>query len=132
MFVSHTRLNMFNLLKKTMDALCVGWEKKLIGFILDGASNLTGCVHGLGTRIGNEACAGFYRVWCAAHQLDLVMQDVLKSMHNERFVNTARLLTGHLRRQKNFIRKIRSTCPRFISARWLSMGRLLNRLKSNC
>ena len=52
---SHMGLNMFNLLKKTMDALCVGWEKKVIGYTSDGASNMTGCVQGLGTRNGNAA-----------------------------------------------------------------------------
>ena len=129
MFESHTGLNMFNLLKKAMDALCVGWEKKIIGYTSDGASNMTGCVQGLGTRIEQEASEGFYCVWCAAHQLDLVVQDVLNSMYNEEFVSTIQLLTGHLRRQKNLIRDMKATCPRFISTRWLSMGRLLSWLK---
>lgn len=131
MFESHTGLNMFNVVKKAMDALCPEWEKKIIGYTSDGASNMTGSVQGLGTRIGAVAGDGFYRVWCAAHQLDLVIQDVLNSMYKEEFVNTAQLLTGHLRRQKNLIREMKSTCPRFISTRWLSMGRLLNWLKSN-
>ena len=91
---------------------------------------MTGSVQGLGTRIGNEASTGFYCVWCAAHQLDLVVQDVLNSMYNKQFVNTIQLLTGHLRRQKNLIQEMKSTCPRFISTRWLSMGRLLNWLKT--
>ena len=64
MFESHTGLNMFNLVKKAMDALCSGWEKKIIGYTSDGASNMTGSVQGLGTRIEevtfmNSTCPRF-------------------------------------------------------------------------
>ena len=66
---------------------------------------------------------------CCA-QLDLIVQEVLYSMYNENFLNTIQLLTGHLRRQKTLVREMKSTCPRFITTRWLSMGKLLNWLKS--
>lgn len=117
MFESHKGLNMFTLLKRTMDVLCYGWKKKIIGYTSDGASNRTGCVQGLGTRIGAVASSGFYRVLCAAHQLDLVAQQIMKFMYSDYFVNTIQLLTGHLRRQQNLIREMRSTCPRFNNTR---------------
>ena len=70
MFESHTDLNMFNSLKKTMDALCVGWEKKVLEHTSDGASNMTGCVQGLGTRIGNVAGRVSCLVCCAPIRFD--------------------------------------------------------------
>ncbi len=51
-------------------------------------------------------------------------------MFNEKFVHVIQGITGHLRRQKKLIQKMKATCPRFINSRWLSMGRLLNWLIS--
>ena len=78
------------------------------------------------TQIQRAANDGFFRIWCAAHQLDLVMQERFKSMFNECFVHVIQGITGHLRRQKNLIQKMKATCPHFIDTWWLSMGHLLN------
>lgn len=126
MYISHTGENMFQLTKRTLDVLCPGWESKIIGYTSDGASNMTGVHQGLGTRIQRVAEDGLFRIWCAAHQLDLVVQRVLNALYDEAFVQTIQQLTGHLRRQKNLIRNMKATCPRFIDSRWLSMGKLLN------
>jgi hypothetical protein len=48
---------------------------------------MTGCHAGLATCIERVANAGFFCVWCAAHQLDLVVQARFKSMFNEQFVH---------------------------------------------
>ena len=130
MFESHTGLYMYQLFEKVFDVLCCNWREKIIGYTSDGASSMTGSVKGVGTRIGQVALPGFFRIWCGAHQLDLVVQAVLKSMYNEAFVKTIQSLTGYLRRQQNLIRAMRCKCPRFIDTRWLSMGRLLTWLKS--
>jgi hypothetical protein len=50
---------------------------------------MTGCHVGLATRIERVANAGFFRIWCAAHQLDLVVQARFKSMFKEGFVHTS-------------------------------------------
>ena len=126
MYESHTGNNMFALTSKILDVLSPDWKKKLIGVTSDGASNMTGCHVGMVTQIQRLALPGFYRVWCAAHQLDLAVQDRFKSMFNESFVHVIHGITGHLRRQKNLIKIMKATCPRFIDTRWLSMGRLLN------
>ena len=47
-------------------------------------------------------------------------------MFNETFIHVIQGITGHLRRQKNLIQRMKATCPRFIDSRWLSMGHLLN------
>ena len=77
MFESHTGENMFNLLKKVFDAMCTQWENKLIGYTSDGASNMTGCNVGLGTLLQRVVLSKLYRIWCAAHQLDLLVQSML-------------------------------------------------------
>jgi hypothetical protein len=78
------------------------------------------------TQLERMCGPGSYRVWCAAHQLDLLVQAGLVSMFNEEFVHRIQGITGYLRRQKNLIVQMKATCPRFISTRWLSIGRLIN------
>lgn len=126
MYASHTGDNMFALCSKILDVLCPNWKEKVIGVTTDGASNMTGRYVEIVTQIQRLANDGFYRIWCAAHQLDLVVQDRFKSMFNETFVHAIQGITGHLRRQKNLIQRMKATCPCFIDSRWLSMGRLLN------
>jgi hypothetical protein len=75
------------------------WSEKLIGITTDGVSNMTGCHAGLATHIERVANAGFFRVCCAAHQLDLVVQARFKSMCNEQFVHVIQGITGYLRQQ---------------------------------
>lgn len=126
MYESHTGDNMTTLTCRLLDVLCADWKNKLIAVTTDGASNMTGCHVGLVTQLQRLSKPGFYRVWCAAHQLDLLVQDGLASMFDENFVHVIQGITGHLRRQKNLIAEMHATCPRFINTRWLSMGRLLN------
>ena len=130
MYESHSGDNMFSLTEQILNVLCPNWREKIIGVTTDGASNMTGCNVGVVTQIQKVSKRGFYRVWCAAHQLDIVVQKQFKSMFNEKFVHVIQGITGHLRRQKKLIQKMKATCPRFINSRWLSMGRLLNWLIS--
>jgi hypothetical protein len=99
---------------KILSTLFPNWTEKLIGITTNGASNMTGYHAGLATCIERVANAGFFRVWSAAHQLDLVVQARFKSMFNEQFVHIIQGITGYLRRQKNLITSMKSTCPRFI------------------
>lgn len=122
MYESHTGDNMTALTCRLLDALCTDWKNKLIAVTTDGASNMTGCHVRMVSQLLRLAKPGFYRVWCAAHQLDLLVQNGLASMFDENFVHVIQGITGHLRRQKNLIAEMRATCPRFINTRWLSMG----------
>ena len=87
---------------------------------------MTGCHIGVDTQIELVFKKGFFCIWCADHQLDLIVQDRFKSMFNDSFIHVVQGLTDHLRRQKNLIQRIKSTCPRFINSQWLSMKHLLN------
>jgi hypothetical protein len=123
MYELHTRENIFKLTSKILSTLCLNWTENRIGITTNGASNITGCHVGLAFRIEH---AGFFRIWCASHQLDLVVEERYKSIFNKRFVHFIQGITGYLRRKKNLITSMESTCPHFIDTKWLSMGRLLD------
>ena len=126
MYERHTGENMFILLERFLHALCPEWKQKLISVSTDGASNMTGSQQGLVTRIDRACLPGFYRIWCGAHQLDLVVQAIFVQLLNDTFVQNIHSVTGHLRRQQNLIREMGTKCPKFVDTRWLSMERLLS------
>jgi hypothetical protein len=64
---------------------------------------MTGCRSGVVTRLQEVCLPGCYRVWCAAHLMDLVVQKVFVKLCNDTFIETIMGITGHLRRQLNLI-----------------------------
>ena len=122
---SHTGDYMFRLVADFLNALCPSWKAKLIGVSSDGASNMTGHISGVVSRLHKVCLPGCYRVWCAAHQMDLAVQKVFKKLCNDSFINTLLGITGRLRRQQNLILEMKAKCPRFIDTRWLSMEKFL-------
>ena len=125
MHESHTGENTFLIISKFLDAMCDNWKKKMISVSTDGASNMQGHHQGAVTRLDEVCYDGFYRIWCGAHQLDLVVQAIFLKMLGNSFVESTRAVTGHLRRQQNLIRTMQSKCPKFMDTRWLSMERLM-------
>ena len=101
------------------------WKLKLLGFSTDGASNMTGSVRGLATRLEQVALPGFIRVWCAVHQLDLVMQKTLQAFCENIFLPLLLGLISYLRRQHNLIATMKSQCPRLVESRWIASGKTL-------
>ena len=93
---------------------------------------MTGRHQGLVTQLDEAAVGNIYRVWCGAHQFDLLMQAIFVKLLHKSFMTTTQRLSGYLRRQQTLIREMRTKCPRFIDTRWLSMGRLLTWLIANC
>jgi hypothetical protein len=77
--------------------------EKIIAVTTNGTSNITGCHAGFPTCVVRVANAGLFCTWCAAHQLDLVVQARLKSMFKEQFVHLIQGILGYLRRQTNLI-----------------------------
>jgi hypothetical protein len=96
---SHTGERMFSLIATLLDSLGYDRRKRLIGATSDGASSMTGRYQGVVTRLQQVAPAGFYRIWCAAHQLDLVVKRVFHRMCDESFVNLLAVLSDYLRCQ---------------------------------
>jgi hypothetical protein len=121
----HTGEHMFELVSTALDNLSPEWRSQIVSVTTDGASSMTGQYRGVASRIANVALPGFYRVWCALHQLDLVLQRLYNSLCDDSYVGTVTSLTGHLRRQFNLINEMGSKCPRFVSTRWMSMSKVV-------
>ena len=121
----HTGEYQFDLVVKFLDVIVSYWRRQLLGVASDGASAMTGCIRGTVTRLANECESDIFRVWCGAHQLDLVMKKAFSHLCNDEFVSILTGITGYLRRQQNLIAEMKSKCPTFAETRWISMGSLL-------
>ena len=124
MFDRHTGEYMFNITAKLFQALDPNWKDKIIGVTSDGAANMTGNQRGLATRLEQVALPGFHRVWCALHQLDLVVQKAVLNFFNDDFYSTLTGIIGYLRRQQNLIEEMGAKCPKVGGTRWLSLGKV--------
>ena len=122
---------MFQLIDTFFDALLSNWKGKLIGISSEGAFNMTGAFSGVVTRLQKLALPGLYRIWCCAHQMDLVVQKAIAFLCDKNFVSSVMGITGHLRRQVNLISEMQSKCPRFVNTCWLSMEQFLSWLILN-
>ena len=113
MFDRHTGEVMFDIVAKFLNVLCPEWKIRLIGVASDGARNMTGRVAGVVTRLASamhENCP-LTRIWCGAHQLDLVMEYIMNNVVKERFFGTMTAFITHLTRQLNLIAEMKTTCP---------------------
>ena len=86
MFYRHTAVNQFNPITKVMDAMNSNWRDKLIGHSWDGENTMTGCSGGVITLLEKQATNGVLRVRCPAHQIDLVIMEVLAMIEDGLFV----------------------------------------------
>jgi hypothetical protein len=123
--------NMFYFVSTALDNLAPDWRRRIISVPTDGASSMTGHRQDIASRLQNVSLPGFYRVWCAIYQVDLVLQKLYKSLCNDSFVWTMTSMTGHLCRQFNLTAQMGSKCPRFVETRWMSMTKVLKWLLAN-
>ena len=126
---SHSGESLYAFCSKVFDALCPTWKAKIIGSSTDGAPNMTGCNVGFTTRLANAAGTdrAFYRVWCLAHQLDLIIKASLHAIADVtgfQFMTTMTTAIGWLRRQDTLIRRMGSKCPYYINVRWTSVSKV--------
>jgi hypothetical protein len=119
----HTGAVMFDMITKALDILCPDWKAKLMGCSSDGARNMTGRFQGVVTRIARIVDSSLIRIWCGAHQLDLVIQAVMDDVVKDRFFQVMTNFIRHLIRQQNLIAEMASTCPRIVN-RWLSTDKV--------
>ncbi|KAI2493008.1 hypothetical protein MHU86_2095 [Fragilaria crotonensis] len=126
----HTGEVMFNMLTKFLDVLCPNWKVSMLGVATDGARNMTGRAVGVVTRLQqamHPKCP-MLRIWCGAHQLDLVMEHVMKKVVNESFFSIMLSFITHLSRQQKLVADMGTTCPRVVN-RWLSTYKVTNWFK---
>lgn len=126
MYERYTGENMFILVERFLHALCPEWKQKLISISTDGSSHTAGSQQELVSCVDRACLPGFYRAWCSAHHLDLVVQAIFVQLVNDTFVQNILGVTGHLRRQQNLIREMGTNCPKFVDTRWLSMEKFLS------
>jgi hypothetical protein len=80
MFDRHTAEIIYNMLVKFLDALYPPWRAKLIGMSSDGENTMTGRHRGLVTRMVAAAENPALRIWCAPHQIYLVVKQATESV----------------------------------------------------
>ena len=83
----HTGEVMFDMLCMFLNVLCPNWQVSMLGVASDGARNMTGRAAGVVTRLQNymQANCPLLRVWCGAHQLDLVMEHIMTGVVGNNF-----------------------------------------------
>jgi hypothetical protein len=113
-----------------LDVLRPDWKVHLLGVSSDGARNITGRVSDVVTCLSNamhNECP-LTRVWCGAHQLDLIMEHIMDTIVKERFFTIMTGFITHLTRQLNLIADMKTTCPRVVN-RWLSTEKVIKWFK---
>ena len=133
---AHTGQEYCDLVIKVLDVLCPDWWMKLIGSSTDGAGNMAGHNSGFSTLLRNESeCReAFYRVWCLAHQLDLVIKASVNRIGETgvfAFVSKLTEIIGYLWRQKWLIQDMGAKCPYFIQVHWKSLAKMLKWLTTH-
>ena len=127
----HTGQVMYDMLCRFLSVLCPKWQVSMLGVASDGARNMTGRAAGVVTRLQNymhNNCP-LFRIWCGAHQLDLVMEHVMTEVVGNSFLNVMLKFISHLSRQQKLIADMGTTCPRVVN-RWLSTYKVTNWFKT--
>jgi hypothetical protein len=126
----HTGEVMHDMISKFLSVLCPHWRIALLGVASDGARNMTGRASGVVTRLQrsmHEKCR-MIRIWCGAHQFDLVMEHIMTKVVHESFFSVMLRFITHLSRQQKLIADMGTTCPRIVN-RWLSSYKVTNWFK---
>ena len=128
----HTGEVMFDMLCRFLTVLCPNWQVSMLGVASDGARNMTGQAAGVVTRLQNymqDDCP-LFRIWCGAHQLDLVMEHIMTGVVGNTFFDIMLKFISHLSRQQKLIADMGTTCPRVVN-RWLSTYKVTNWFKTH-
>ncbi|CAK9230888.1 unnamed protein product [Sphagnum troendelagicum] len=130
MFDCHTTDNIFNMLVKFLDALYGKWRAKLISMSSDNENTMTGRHTNLFTRM--IACIEnpVLRIWCALHQIDLVVKSTAEELAGDEWIMFTWSFSIFLRAQANLITSMAVKCPKKTN-RWTHLGHLLQFFKDH-
>ncbi|PXF40384.1 hypothetical protein BWQ96_09902 [Gracilariopsis chorda] len=92
---------------------------------------MTGRHAGLLTFMDRATGPIFIRVWCSAHQLDLIMADVYGRLLQNDFYSVLTALIGYQRRQQNLVAAMKTKCPKVALTRWMSMIKVMTWVKKH-
>jgi len=112
MFGRHTSENFTKLLVKLLSSLFPPWPKKLLGVSTDGEPLNTGRVGGIVTKLFRKLELPGIRVWCAPHQLDMVVKKVISDIDGGDWVKPTYSLTVYLRAQQSLVLEMGERCPK--------------------
>ncbi|KAH8952971.1 hypothetical protein BDL97_09G113300 [Sphagnum fallax] len=91
----------------------------------DGENTMIGRHAGLVTRITRCAEFNVLRVWCAPHQIDIIVKSSAEGINGGAYVKDVYSLSVHLRSQHNLIIQMGVKCPKKTN-RWVHLSRILN------
>jgi hypothetical protein len=97
MFKRHSTVNIFNLIAKFMDALDIKWRDKLISVSTNGENTMTSHHAGVVTRLVNCADKDMLRIWCAPHQIDIMVKATAEGIDNGVWVKQTYMFSVYLR-----------------------------------
>ena len=86
------------MIQKALYVIHPGWKNALIGVVSDGARNATGGHSGVVMYLQQATMPNFIRIWCGAHQLDLVIERMYNKLLKEDFFSVMDVLIRYLRR----------------------------------
>jgi hypothetical protein len=88
---------LYNLLYKFLDALYPDWHVKLLNASSDNENTMIGHHAGLVTRITRCAEFNVLRVWCAPHQIDIIVKSLVEGIDGSAYVKDVYSFSVHLR-----------------------------------
>jgi hypothetical protein len=124
---------MFEMVFNFLTILCHNWKIRLLGLSSDEAQNITGHVFDVVTRLQDsmqDDCSLFC-IWCEAHQLDLVMEQIMNEVIKEHFFSVMIGFITHLTRQQKLIVDMDTTCLCIVN-RWLYTYKVTKWFKIHC
>jgi hypothetical protein len=124
MFEQHMTFNVFNMISKFMDMLYSKWPAKLIGMSTDSENTMTGRHTGVVTCIVTCAEHKVLRIWCAPHQIDIVVKASTENINSGSWVKFAYTFSVYLCTQDILIISMNVKCPKKTNC-WVHLGRLL-------
>jgi hypothetical protein len=130
MFDRHTAGNIFNMLVKFLDALYGKWRAKLIDMSSDGENTMIGHHIDLVTHMITCTENPVLRIWCALHQIDLVVKSTAEELADDEWIMFAWSFSIFLRAQANLITSMAIKCPKKMN-RWTHLGHLLQFFKDH-
>ena len=124
----HTGGEIKTLVSTCFESLDPNW-KKIISCSTDGAASNTGHVKGAVTLIEQLVNPGMYRMWCAAHQLNILAQGLYNGIKlfeiRFNFIETLDFMTAECIANKALL-QLPSLPPRRAATRWASTYRTIS------
>jgi len=128
----HTTVHILALIVKILDVLFLMWRDKLNSVSNDGDNTMTGRHGGFVTLLEKEVTNNILRVWCAPHQMDIVIKKVTKAMMDGLFYKIAHAFLVHLRARLNLIMEMDGAkCPKD-TMWWVVFGKMLKWFLHHC